>query len=242
MHYGLLWLADRSHSNSDLLTKGPGLSSNNGSTPTPPLSAQTPHLDDHEALLVAGQILCPLSWSCCCVLVMNSRPIGWTSCVSKRVLLTIRKWSLKGGTWMQRCSFRRRGALGEGEARDLVQSNHRQLFREFWSNGMHLPVKQFSVSVSLAGKTSWQDLFSKVMLIWLQTLDFFENPMKALCVGKVTAKNIFLLSKCRCLLCWYFFVWNILPCLTFVPPMVRHFTKSPSGLYNVNLQLLASDN
>ncbi len=118
---------------------------------------------------------------------MNSRPIGWTSCVSKRVLLTIRKWRMKGGTWKQRCSFRWRGALGEGEVRDLVQSNHRRLFREFGSNAIHLPVKSFSVRMSLTGKTSWQDLFSKVMLIWLQTLDFLENPMKALCVGKVTA-------------------------------------------------------
>lgn len=81
----------------------------------PPSPTWPPHLADREALLVAGQNLCPVSWSCCCILVMNSRPIGWTSCVSKRVLLTIRKGSLKGGTWMQGCSFRWRGALGEGK-------------------------------------------------------------------------------------------------------------------------------
>jgi len=41
-----------------------------------------------------------------------------------------------------------------GEVGDLLQSIHRQLFTGFRSNGMHVPVEQVSLSVSLAAKTS----------------------------------------------------------------------------------------
>lgn len=136
MHYGLLWLADRSHSNSELLTKGPGPSSNNGSTPTP-----------------LSTLAAPFSWSW-------GTFGGRAESVPRILVLLLHTGDEQQAYWLDFLCFKEgvadhqegkperrnmdaglliqmeRSPWG-GEVGDLLQSIHRQLFRGFRSNGMY---------------------------------------------------------------------------------------------------------